>query len=306
MAVAPSTSGSIMRGRVCLVTGATNGVGRVTALELAARGATVIAVGRDPERIRRTVDEIRHRTPHAIVEGLMTDLSSQREIRLLAQQVAAHYPRLDVLVNNAGAMFLQRQVSVDGIEATLALNHLGYFLLTTLLLPLLTASGVPGATARIVNVASEAHRRGRMTFDDLQRQRRYIPFIVYAQSKLMNVLFTYELARRLQQNAAAVQVTVNCLHPGLVASGFYDGRRGWLRAIYPVMRPFMIDADRGAATQVYLASSPGVEGVSGKYFDRQRERRSSRASYDRLAAGRLWDVSEQLVSASALPAAEAR
>ncbi len=287
-----------MQGRVCLVTGATNGLGFVSARVLAERGAHVIAVGRDAERTQRAVQEIRGRTGNAAVDGLTADLSSQRDVRALAQQVIARYPALHVLLNNAGAMFFQRQLSADGIEMTFALNHLGYFLLTELLLPLLTASGAPGRAARIVNVSSEAHRRARIDFDDLESARRYVPFLVYSRSKLENILFTYELARRLAASPAAERVTTNTLHPGVVASGFYGRRRGVIRAAYPIFRLFLISSERGARTQTYLSSSPAVEGVTGRYFVKERERRSAPASYDVESARRLWEISERLAPTS--------
>ena len=280
-----------MRGKTVLVTGASAGIGAVTVRRLAAMGATVAAVGRDRDRTDALVERARAETPGAAVDGLLADLSSQVGVRRLADEVLDRYPRLDVLVNNAGAIFFGRQESVDGVEMTFALNHLGYFLLTGLLLERLKAS----APARVVNVSSAAHRRGRIDFDDLQSRRGYGGWAAYSNSKLANLLFTYELARRLEGTG----VTVNALHPGLVATRF-GANNGWLsRALRQLANLFSISAEEGARTVVYLASSPDVEGVTGKYFVRERAAKSIPASHDGEAAARLWRVSEELTGASA-------
>lgn len=275
-----------MAGKICLVTGATSGIGKETALGLARRGATVVVGARNEERARSTVDQIKRDTGVSSADYLLADLSSQKEVRGLASQFRSQYPRLDVLVNNAGAIMLGRQVSADGIELTFALNHLSYFLLTNLLLDVLVSS----APARIVNVSSSSHRRGRINFEDLQSQRRYGGLRAYAQSKLSNVLFTYELARRLEGSG----VTANALHPGLVATNFLtnNGRFGEFLGFFFRLRG--ISQARGAQTSIYLASSPEVEGVSGRYFVKQREIRSSRSSYDQGAASRLWQISGEM------------
>lgn len=280
-----------LNGKVCLVTGATSGIGEVTARVLAQMGATVIAVGRDPQRGADTLQRIRSAASSAQVEFMLADLSSQAQIRQLAQEFKSKYSRLDVLVNNAGAWLTRHQESVDGIEMTFALNHLGYFLLANLLLDTLKTS----APARIVNVSSYGHKAGRMNFDDLQFRQRYDGMQAYRQSKLANILFTYELARRL----AGTGITVNALNPGLVATNFglnnFGLNDGWsknlLRRAYALVA---ISPEQGAQTAIYLATSQDVEGVTGKYFVKEKEAQSSPASHDRAAAARLWQVSEAL------------
>jgi len=277
---------SAMDGKICLITGATSGIGWESARALAAQGATVALVGRDAERAEKAVAAIRSATGSVLVESYLADLSAQAEVQRLAQEFRARHDRLDVLINNAGAMFPRRRESVDGIEMTLALNHLAPFLLTNLLLDTLKAS----ALSRIVTVSSGAHLGARVYFDDLQFTRRYGPWRAYGQSKLMNVLFTNELARRL----AGSNVTANALHPGFVASNF--GKRGseFWAAAFTLMRPFMISAEQGAQTVVYLASSPEVEGVTGGYYANCRPARSSDLARDEAVARRLWEVSERL------------
>jgi NAD(P)-dependent dehydrogenase (short-subunit alcohol dehydrogenase family) len=224
-------------------------------------------------------------------ELLTADLASQSSIRTLAQDVHRRTDRLHVLINNAGVICLTRRLSVDGIETTLAVNHLAPFLLTQLLEDLLLA-GIP---SRVVTVASGAHRVGKIDFDDLQGERRYSGFLAYAQSKLANVLFTYELSRRLSGR----QLTANCLHPGAVDTHLWRESRGLLHLAIRAARPFFLTAEQGAAGLIDLASSPALEGVSGKYFAKGREVRSSRASYDTDGARRLWEVSASLTRATA-------
>jgi NAD(P)-dependent dehydrogenase (short-subunit alcohol dehydrogenase family) len=278
-----------MRGRVCLVTGATSGIGKATAHALAALGATVVLVGRDPQKGEATVQKIREDTRNEEVELLSADLSSQTSIRRLSDHVLAEHDRLHVLVNCAGAFFRDRRVTIDGLEMTFALNHLAYFMLTTLLLDLLQES----APARVVNVTSGAHSRGRMDFEDLQGERGYRGQAAYNQSKLANVLFTYELARRLDGTG----VTVNCVHPGVVNTNF--GRQNqplaW-RLVISMVAPFMRSLKKGAETVVYLSSDPEVESVTGKYFHDLKAKRSSKLSYDPAVAARLWQVSEELTA----------
>jgi retinol dehydrogenase-12 len=279
-----------MRKKICLITGATGGIGLVTARELARMGAVVIGVGRNPEKCAFATKHIREATNNPNVEFLLADLSAQSEVRALAQEFHNRYSRLDVLVNNAGALYLTRQESVDKIELTFALNHLNYFLLTHLLLDLVKISGRPGAQARIVNVSSRMHARATLNFDDLQNRQRYSGMAVYGQSKLANVLFTYELARRLKK----LPVTVNALHPGLVATNFGVNNSAIGRLYGWASRWISISPDEGARTSLYLATSPEVEGVTGKYFDRQREAPSSPASHNQADALRLWLASEHL------------
>lgn len=284
----PETSGRAPSEMVCLITGATSGIGRATARALARSGMTLVLAGRDEARTRTVVEAIGRASPDARVEYLLADLSEQAQVRRLADEFKARHARLDVLVNNAGALFWRRRVTVDGQEMTFALNHLAPFLLTNLLLDTLRSS----APARVVTVASAAHQGARIPFDDLrQGHGRYRPFGVYSETKLANLLFTYELARRLDGTG----VTANAAHPGFVASNFAYGHNPWLRAGMLLTRPFSVSPEKGARTSVYLASSPDVAGVTGQYFAKCRPIRSSAASYDREAARRLWDVSAEIV-----------
>jgi NAD(P)-dependent dehydrogenase (short-subunit alcohol dehydrogenase family) len=280
----------LINGKIILVTGATGGIGEWTANKLAAQGAQVVIHGRNPERCAAAVERIRGWSGNPAVESLAADLSSQAEVRRLAQEFRQRYPRLDVLVNNAGAFFLRRHYSVDGIEMTFAVNHFSYFLLTLELLDVLKAS----APARIVNVASNSHWRQRLDFAHLDGGWFYQGWKAYGQSKLANILFTYELARRLENEAVPVRVTVNALHPGFVATNI--GKNNGLLAQWfvPVFQRNALTPEQGAETSIYLASSPAVEGVSGKYFIDSREVPSSSQSYDREAAAQLWQVSEGL------------
>jgi NAD(P)-dependent dehydrogenase (short-subunit alcohol dehydrogenase family) len=279
-----------MEGRVCLVTGATSGIGAAASLALARLGGTVVLVGRDASRTARQVERIRREAGGAEAETLLADLSSQAQVRQLARDFQARFPRLDVLVNNAGGIFMRRQTTVDGLEMTLALNHLAGFLLTNLLLPGLLAS----PSGRVVNVASSAHHRGRIDFDDLQRERSYDRLDAYAQSKLANVLFTRELARRL----AGTRVTANAADPGFVRTNM-GANDSWLRArIRNLVKRDLLSPAQGADVVVYLASDPAVTGVSGRYFLRRAEVQSSGVSLDAEVAGRLWQVSEALIGLS--------
>ena len=280
-----------MQDSLCLITGATSGIGRATALELARRGWTVVLVGRDTKKCADTVERIISQTGNSSVEYLVADLSSQMEIRSLADQFRRRYPRLDVLVNNAGTVAWKRQLSTDGIESTFALNHLSYFLLTNLLLDVLR-SGTP---SRIINVSSAAHRGSEIDLEDVQNPRKYRGLQAYGQSKLANLMFTYELSRRLQGTG----VTANALHPGLVSTNLPANNRmrlGWLAV--PVLRSLIGIAGKspaqGCRTVTYLATSEDVEGVTGKYYVDELEDPSSSASYDTSVAGRLWELSSRL------------
>lgn len=278
-----------MTGKTVLVTGGTGGIGRATAEALVGLGARVGIVGRDRVRAWAVAQQISAGSPGRRVDALTADLSSQGEVRRLASEVLDLYPRLDVLVNNVGGFWASRHLTVDGIERTFAVNHLAPFLLTNLLLERLVQS----APARVVTVSSGAQAMGRIEFDDLQGERTYSGQRAYNQSKLANVMFTYELARRLEGTG----VTANVLHPGVVRTAFgaEDPSPFW-RFWTPVVRPFMKTPESGAATSVYLSSSAEVEGISGAYFANGRQRRSSASSYDTAAAARLWQVSEQLVT----------
>lgn len=279
-----------MSGKICIVTGATSGIGKATALGLAQQGAAVIVVGRNPQKGADTVNKIKNKTGNPSVKFMLADLSSQKDILRLAEQFKSSYQRLDVLVNNAGGKFLSRQETVDGNEMTFALNHLAYFLLTNLLMEPLKASG----KARIINVSSGAHGGcSEIHFDDLQFQKGYVGKIAYAQSKLANLLFTYELARRLKGTG----ITVNAVHPGGVITNFCknNGWISWAKHVTAhLMERNLIGPTEGAKTSVYLSSSPDVEGVSGKYFFNLKAVHSSKASYDEDSAKRLWNVSLEL------------
>jgi len=278
-----------MKDRTCLITGATSGIGRRAAEELAAMGATLTLVGRNPDKTARAVDEIRESTGNDRVDFLLADLSSIEEVRRLADVYRDKTDSLNVLVNNAGAMFTKRHETADGYEMTLALNHLAYFALTNELLDLLEA----GAPSRVVNVASGAHTLGTIDFDDLhQTDRRYSAWKAYSQSKLANVLFTLELARRLNGKP----ITVNCVHPGFVRSGFGKNDGWWFKAAVTVGGVFGRSPQKGARGLVHLASSSEVDGVSGEYFMDFRPRRVSREARDPDVAKRLWTVSEELVA----------
>lgn len=271
-----------MRGRICVVTGATSGIGFETAFGIAQRGATVTIIGRDPGRCRTAVERIVRQTGNPNVDFLLADLSVQADVRRIAREIEGRFSRLDVLVNNVGGLFLNGQVSTDGIEMTLALNHLGYFLLTHLLRPILTAS----APARIVNVSSLAHFGARIDFSALQ----FHGWRGYKRSKLANLYFTYELARRLEGTG----VTANALSPGLVASKFGMNNHGLFPRVKPLIDCFAVSNEQGARTSIYLACSTEVKGATGKYFTRCKPRSSSRMSYDRRASEQLWQLSASL------------
>ncbi len=277
-----------MDGRICLVTGATSGIGEATATALARLGAHVIVVGRSAERGEAAALRISRATDSASIDLRLADLSSQSEIRRLAREVLDAYPALHVLVNNAGVTNLRREETVDGIESTFATNHLAYFLLTDLLCDRLIES----APARVVNVASHAHTFGRLEPDDWQSEQEYSAMKVYGGSKLANVLFTYELARRLE----AKGVTVNCLHPGAVATRM--GRNnGWLGVLASLlMKPFFASPAKGARTSVYLAASKEAEGVTGRYFVNCKPKETSERSRDAVLSKQLWDESRRLTA----------
>ena len=272
-----------MHGKICLITGASLGIGRDTALGLARRGAQVVIMGRDAGRMRAAAERIGREAGTERVAFLLADLSSQAEVRRVAREFKDTYSRLHVLVNNAGAIFTRRETTTEGFERTWALNHLSYFLLTQELLELLKAS----APARIVNVASTMHTGGVIDFDDLQGERSYGGIRAYSQSKLANVLFTYALARRLEGTG----ITANCLHPGGVATGFGQNTPGALKLLLRLAKPFLITAEQGAATSIHLASSADVEGASGMYFAKCKPAHSSAASHDQALQERLWELS---------------
>jgi NAD(P)-dependent dehydrogenase (short-subunit alcohol dehydrogenase family) len=278
-----------MTGRVCVVTGANRGIGRATAEGLARLGARVILVCRRREDGDAVSKDIA--AQYRVVPDVVTaDLSSQASIRTAAAHLRGRYPQIHVLVNNAGVIPPRREVTVDGLEMQFAVNHLGYFLLTNLLLPQLQAA----EPARIICVSSGAHAHAAMDFDDLQAEGGYQPKQVYSRTKLANILFTYELARRL----SGTRVTANCLNPGIVATKMLADYMGVPFAGPALARTFGAKPDEGAETSVYLASSPEVEAVTGKYFERKKPVPSSRESYDDAVARRLWAVSERLTGLS--------
>jgi len=276
-----------MAGKTVLITGATSGIGRATALGLARMGAHLAITGRDRGRTEDAAREIRA-AGGGEVDVLVADLSSQSEVRRLAEEVLHSLSRIDVLINNVGGYWDTRHVTVDGLERTFALNHLAPFLLTNLLLDKLKQS----APARVVMVSSNAHAAGRIDFGDLQGERSYSGARAYSQSKLANILFSYELARRLPTTS----VTANALHPGLVNTSFgAEDPAGVQKLLVPLLRPFMKSPARGAATSIHLASAADLERVTGRYFANSKPTRSSKPSYDEAAAARLWQVSGDLV-----------
>jgi len=275
-----------MAGKTILVTGGTSGIGRATALGLARQGARLLLVGRSPERGEDTLAALRAAAPDAQATLLLADLASLKEVRALAERVLERAARLDVLVNNAGVVVTKRSNTVDGFEKMFAVNHLAAFLLTGLLLPRLRES----CPSRIVNVASEAHRMGPLDLSDLQSERSFGSLKSYGRSKSANILFTYELARRLEGSG----ITANCLHPGAIASRLGRGNGVLLDGVQRIAGLFMKSPQQGARTSIYLASSPEVASLSGRYFVKCRERRSATPTHDREAARQLWRDSEEL------------
>jgi retinol dehydrogenase-14 len=283
--------GGPMAGKTVLVTGASRGIGKATAIGLATMGAHVAITGRDRDRTQNAAREIRA-AGGGQVDAFVADLSAQSEVRRLAEDVLGTYPRIDVLVNNVGGYWNTRHVTIDGLEQTFALNHLAPFLLTNLLLDRLTQS----APARVVTVSSNAQAQGRIDFEDLQGMKSYDGAEAYSQSKLANVLFSYELARRLQ----GTSVTANALHPGVVSTSFGAEDPATVQRVFiPFLRPFMKTAAQGGATSIHLASAPELEQVSGRYFANSKPKKSSERSYHLAAAARLWQVSAELVKLTA-------
>jgi NAD(P)-dependent dehydrogenase (short-subunit alcohol dehydrogenase family) len=278
----------LMTGKTVLITGGTGGIGRAAAIGLASMGARVGITGRDRERAEQAAAFIARESGNPAVDVFVADMSSRAEVRQLAGEVLATYPRLDVLMNNVGGFWAHRHATPDGLEHTFALNHLAPFLLTNLLLERLKAS----APSRVVTVSSGAQAMGKIDFDDLMGEREYSGQRAYNQSKLANVMFTYELARRIE----GAGVTANALHPGMTNTAFSaeDPARK-MAPIVAVMRPFMRSPKRGADTAVYLASSHEVNGISGRYFANRKSKTSNPSSYDTATTARLWSVSADLV-----------
>ena len=275
-----------MNGRVVLITGGTSGIGKATALGLAALHATVIIVGRDEARSKATVAEIKAATHNDQVSYMLADLASLESVRRLASQFKAHHAQVHVLINNAGVIHTTRTTTIDGYETTLAVNFLAPFLLTNLLLDPLKDN----APARIVNLSSDSHERAKIDFDDLQSSKHFGAFEAYGRSNLARILFTYELARRL----AGSGITANCLHPGAVGTNMGYNNKGILITLFKLARPFMRKPEQGAETSIYLASSPEITDTSGKYFVDCKPIRSSAVSYSEADAQRLWRVGAEL------------
>jgi NAD(P)-dependent dehydrogenase (short-subunit alcohol dehydrogenase family) len=277
-----------MNGKVCLVTGATDGIGKVSARVLAELGAKVIIVGRNPEKSAIVLAELRSISGNENIDLLMADLAVMQEVRDLAEQVISRYDRIDVLLNNAGGYFTKHEITSDGLEMTFALNHMSYFLLTNKLMELLKYS----APARIVNVSSNAHYGVDMEFENLNGEQEYKAWKAYQKSKLANVLFTYELLKKVPAD-----ITVNCLHPGFVATNFGHNNGGFVGPVLKIaQRISAINPEEGAETSIFLCSSPEVKGVTGKYFFKCKPKTSSQESRNKDTGKRLWQISADLAS----------
>jgi NAD(P)-dependent dehydrogenase (short-subunit alcohol dehydrogenase family) len=281
-----------MKGKTIVATGATSGIGEVAALELARMGARVVIVARDEGRAKATMRKLESAAPGLGHRVHLADLSSVTEARRVGAAIAGSEPRIDVLINNAGAMFAERRLTTEGLELTFALNHMAYFVLTQALRERLVAS----APARIVSTASNAHQGASLDFNDLQSAKGYSGFKVYGRSKLANILFTRELAGRL----AGTGVTANCLHPGFVATRFGDSAGGWTSRLIPLAKAFALSPEKGADTILYLASSPEVDKETGEYFVKRKVTAPSAAARDDAAAKRLWEASEALAGRGAV------
>jgi NAD(P)-dependent dehydrogenase (short-subunit alcohol dehydrogenase family) len=277
-----------MKGKTIVATGATSGIGEVAVLALAGLGARIVFVARDEARAQATMRKLETKAPGLGHRMHLADLSSMAETRKIGVAIAASEQRIDVLINNAGALFSHRRVTPEGLELTFALNHMAYFVLTEALRDKLIAS----APGQIVSTASDAHHGASLDFNDLQSAREYSGFKVYRRSKLANILFTRELAPRL----AGTGVTANCLHPGAVATRFGDSSGGFMGLLIPFLRPFFISPEKGADTIIYLASSPEVANTTGAYFVKRKITEPSAAAQDDAAAKRLWAESEALAA----------
>jgi retinol dehydrogenase-14 len=277
-----------LTGKTILLTGGTNGIGKAASVELAKKGATLVLVGRNALKTSQVVQQIKQVSSNPTVSGLVADLSSMAAVRHLADEILRDYPAIDILINNVGGIFATRTLTVDDYEYTFALNHLSYFLLTNLLLDTL----ISNAPSRIINVSSNSHEGATLDFADLQNEHHYNfgGYKAYGQSKLANLLFTYELTRRL----TGIGVTVNALHPGTVATGFGENNNGIMKFSMRIYHQFALTPQQGADTIVYLASSPDVEGITGKYYFERKAISSSTASYDIESQKRLWSLSCQL------------
>jgi len=276
-----------MKNKTCIITGATSGMGLATAVSLAGMGAKLALIGRNSEKGEAVVKSIIEKTQNPNIDFFKADLSSIADIKKLASVLKVRYPEINILINNAGAINPKKETTIDGFELTFAVNHLAYFLLTNLLLDNLKVA----PKARIVSVASIASTYGKIYWDDLNfEKKKYEAFSAYAQSKLANIIFTYELANRLK----GTNVTANCLHPGMVKTRFATGMNNYFGFFWKLMNPLLITAEKGAETAIFLASSPEVEGISGKYFKERREIKSPKLSYNIESQKRLWEISEKL------------
>jgi NAD(P)-dependent dehydrogenase (short-subunit alcohol dehydrogenase family) len=278
-------SEGLMGGKTCLITGANSGIGFATAREISRMGASVVLVCRDAQKGRAALEDIKGSTGNQSVELMIADLASFESVRALARDFLSTHQKLHVLINNAGVIIGKRILTKDGLETTLQVNYLSHFLLTQLLLEAIKSS----TPARIVNVTSDAHFTGKMDFDDLQEERGYGAMKSYSQSKLAQVLFTHELAKKLQGSG----VTVNCVHPGAVRTRWGD-EAGTLAIGIKIARPFLLSPEKGAETPIYVATSPDIQGVSGKYYAKKTVRESSKESYSEDEAQRLWELSLKL------------
>jgi retinol dehydrogenase-14 len=278
-----------MKNKIVLVTGGTSGIGRAASHAFARQGARLVFTYRDRQKGEEVLREIRQKTGNREVQMLELDLASLESVRQSADAFRQKYDRLDVLINNAGGYFGHRKSTAEGFEYTFGVNHLGHFLFTNLLKDRLVKG-----TARIINVSSQAQRVGHIRFDDLMLEKKYLGFRAYAQAKLANIIFTYELSRRWAESG----VTANAMHPGAVNTNFGYDARPVFKFLLRIGKPFLKSPERGAATLVYLASSLGVEGITGKYFARRRQIRSNRESYEHEIWKKLWEVSEALTGLS--------
>lgn len=275
--------------KICLITGATSGIGKASAYKFAELRASVILLGRNFNKGRMTIDQIKKKTKNEKLKFYEVDLSLMEDIKRVSEKIKSDYNHIDVLVNNAGARFLVHNITKEGIEYTLALNHLSYFLLTNLLIDLLKNSG----SARIINVSSGVHFNGKGIIENIIEKEKYDGKRQYANSKLANILFSYELANKLK----ATNITVNTLDPGGVATNFArnNGMVNWIKhRLYYLLKGKLLSPSQGAETIIYLADSPEVEGVSGKYFKEKKQIKSSIISYDSTISKELWELSERL------------
>lgn len=277
-----------MKDKIVCITGATSGIGKATAIVLSKLGAELILPVRNISKGKEIREEIRSKSPESKINLIECDLASLKNVRIAAEKIRKGFSRLDVLINNAGGIFQKRQLSRDGYELTFAMNHLGHFFFTNELLPLIKTNPL----ARIINVSSEAHSMGKLDFDDLQSEKNYSSLKVYANAKLCNLYFTYHLAERIKDSG----VTVNSLHPGVVSTNFGGDYTGFWKYLLSLGRVFMIKPEKGAETSIYLASSPDITGISGKYFKEKKITETSAISTDKEIAAKLWEHSEKLIA----------